>query len=108
MKTGIPENVLGANKLTAKNLSMLDDGTKSKGPKSDCAKSVISMISTLSVRNKDETSEEKKDRKKQLKDYRKVRRVEKKVNTLAFKEESIRQAKIAINNKNNVQGNRIL
>lgn len=103
--------MLGTNKLTAKNLSQLNEENgmvKSKGPKSDCAKSVISILSTLSIRNKDETPEEKKERKKQLKEYRQMRRIEKKANTEAFKEENKRQAKIAINNKNNIQGNRIL
>ncbi|KAJ3659595.1 hypothetical protein Zmor_011278 [Zophobas morio] len=110
-KTGIPLNILDANKLTLKALEKLNqenDHFENRGPKSTGIQSVISQISTLSVRPKDESPEERKERKKLLKDYRKERRLEKKTNTVAFKEEAKRQVKISINNRNNVQGNKIL
>lgn len=78
------------------------------GPKSTGAQSIISVLSTLSIRNKDETPEEKKERKRLLREYRRERRIEKKMNTEAFKEEEKRQAKIVMNDRNNVQGNKIL
>ncbi|XP_017786723.1 PREDICTED: protein LTV1 homolog [Nicrophorus vespilloides] len=110
-RTGIPIDVLDSNKLTAKALSKLNqenEGFNSRGPTSVAAQSIISTLSTLSIRPKGENAEERKERKKLLKDYRRERRIEKKVNTEAFKEEAKRQVKININNKNNVQGNRIL
>lgn len=72
------------------------------------AESVLSTLTVLSIRPKDETSDEKKDRKRLLKEYRKERRIEKKANKEVFKEEKKRQEKIMLNNRNNVQGNRIL
>lgn len=110
-KTGIPLGVFDSNKLTAKALSKLNAENaeyQSGGPKSMGAQSVISRLSALSIRNKDESPEEKKIRKKALKEYRRERKIEKKLNVEAFKEEAKRQAKIAINNRNNVQGNKIL
>lgn len=112
-KTGLPVNTLrgGDNdKLTAKALAKLDNGEvgPSGGPKSLCAKSVMSTLSVLSIRPKDETPEEKKERKRLLKEYRLERRIEKKGNAEAFKEEKKRQTHIKINNQNNLQGKRIL
>ncbi|CAH1164598.1 unnamed protein product [Phaedon cochleariae] len=110
-KTGIPLNILDSNKLTTKALNKLNEETSpfsSTGPKSIGGQSILSQISTLSIRPKDETPEERTYRKKLLKEYRKERRIEKKLNVQAFKEEAKRQVKIAINNKNNVQGNKIL
>ncbi|XP_063696159.1 protein LTV1 homolog [Culicoides brevitarsis] len=114
-KTGVPKNVFSENtsKLTAKALSKLntnssEPSSSQAGPKSLCAQSVISTLSVLSIRPKDETPEEKKERKKLLKDYRAERRIERKANTLAFKEEKRRQDQIKANNRNNIQGNRIL
>lgn len=110
-KHGIPINVLGTNKLTSKALSQLDEEYNSKhsnNVKSVGANSIVSTLSTLSIRPKGESPEDRKERKSLLKEYRKERRLEKKANTEAFKAESIRQAKIAINNKKNVQGNKIL
>ncbi|KAI4468956.1 low-temperature viability protein ltv1-related [Holotrichia oblita] len=109
MKTGMPMNVLNSNKLTAKALEGLNQqNILNNGPRSVCAESVISTLSTLSIRPKDESSAERKERKKMLREYRRERRLEKKANTHAFKEEAKRQAKIVINNRNNVQGNKIL
>lgn len=68
----------------------------------------MSVLSVLSLRPKDETPEDKRERKRLLKEYRNERRIERKANTLAFKEEKKRQQQININNKNNIQGNRIL
>lgn len=110
MKTGMPVNILGSNKLTAKALAQLDEANNfldKRGPKSIGGKSVISQLSTLSIRPKNESPEERRDRKRLLKEYRKERRLEKKANTEAFKEEAKRQVKITIN-RNNVQGNKIV
>lgn len=109
--TGIPKNVLDAKKLTTKAIDMFNKenpGFLSTDGKSVGIQSIISQLSTLSIRPKDESPEERKIRKKLLKEYRKERRIEKKMNTIAFKEEAKHQVKIAINNKNNVQGNKIL
>lgn len=78
------------------------------GPKSLCYQSVLSTLSVLSIRPKDESVEEKRQRKRLLKEYRCERRIERKANQEAFKDEKKRQNQITINNKNNVQGNRIL
>lgn len=83
-------------------------GLNYKGPKSVGGQSIISQLSTLSIRPKNESPEERKERKRLLKDYKRERRLEKKANTEAFKEEKKRQIKIAINNRNNVQGNKIM
>lgn len=110
-KTGIPKNVLGSNKLSTAAVNMFNKqnpGFHSTDEKSFGNQSVISQLSSLSIRAKDESPEEKKLRKQLLKEYRKERRIEKKNNTAAFKEEIRRQVKIAMNNKNNVQGNKIL
>ncbi|KAF7267305.1 hypothetical protein GWI33_019455 [Rhynchophorus ferrugineus] len=110
-KTGVPKDVLGANKLTTRALNQLNaqNGiSDDPGTRSFTGQSVISQLSALSIRPKDETSEDRRERKKALKDYRKERRLEKKMNSDAFKEEAKRQVKIAINNRNNVQGNKIL
>ncbi|KAJ8931609.1 hypothetical protein NQ314_015471, partial [Rhamnusium bicolor] len=49
----------------------------------------------------------KEKEKKQIKEYRRERRIEKKMNAEAFKDEAKRQVKISINNRNNIQGNKI-
>ncbi|XP_066249012.1 protein LTV1 homolog [Euwallacea similis] len=111
-KTGIPKNVLDSNKLTINALNRFDEqnsfDSPNSGSKSTTGQSVISQLTALSIRNKEETSAERRERKNALKEYRKERRLEKKMNTQAFKEEMKRQVKIGINNRNNVQGNRIL
>lgn len=112
-KTGMPMNVLHGdnNVLTAKALAKLDNGADhigSAGPKSLCAKSVLSTLSVLSIRPKDETPEEKKERKRLLKEYRNERRIERKANAEAFKEEKKRQTHVKINQQQNQQGNKIL
>ncbi|XP_072947908.1 protein LTV1 homolog [Epargyreus clarus] len=113
-KTGIPEDTLGKdNKLTMKSLAKFNSLQQNAVKDSDDdgrtnAESVLSTLSVLSIRPKDESAGEKKERKRLLKEYRKERRVEKKANKEAFKEEKKRQEKIMMNNKNNVQGNRIL
>uniref|UniRef100_A0A182R1E6 Protein LTV1 homolog n=1 Tax=Anopheles farauti TaxID=69004 RepID=A0A182R1E6_9DIPT len=104
-KTGLPENVLGpeGGKLTMKSVAQLEQhGTdKPSGPKSLCDGSVISTLSVLSLRPKDETPEEKRERKKLLKEYRAERRIERKANTLAFKHEKQLQEKSKINSQRN-------
>lgn len=103
-KTGLPMNTLGSDsgKLTMKSLAKheLDaSAPKPGGPKSLCDGSVISTLSVLSIRPKDETLEEKRERKKLLKEYRAERRIERKANTEAFKEEKKQQEKIQINKR---------
>lgn len=108
-RTGIPLDTLDGdtNTLTASKLAKLnaDGGGGGMGgggvAKSLCAQSVISTLSVLSLRPKDETPEERRERKKMLKEYRSERRFEKKANTMAFKEEGKKQVKIKINQNNN-------
>lgn len=111
-RTGIPKDVLDSNggKLTAKALAKFDLQNESvgKGGAQSVAETMRSTLTTLSLRPKDESPEDRKERKKALKDYRKERRMERKANIEAFKEEKKRQEKIMLNNKNNIQGNRIL
>lgn len=114
-KTGLPTNVLRggeSGQLTAKALSRLEDGTidagAGGGPKSLCAKSVMSTLSVLSIRPKDETPEEKQERKRLLKEYRKERRIERKANAEAFKEEKKRQTHVKINQRTNQMGKQIV
>lgn len=90
-------------------MSSLNRNNQSKtGPKSLCDQSVLSTLSVLSIRPKDESNDEKRQRKKLLKEYRNERRIERKANQEAFKDEKKRQTQISLNNRNNVQGNRIL
>ncbi|ALC40665.1 CG7686 [Drosophila busckii] len=111
-KTGLPKNVLrvGINsQLTVKTLANLDDGSSIKiGPESLCCKSVLSTLSVLSIRPKDETPEEKRERKRLLKDYRSERRIEKKGNAESFKEEKKRLTHVKINQRCNQQGSSIV
>lgn len=111
-RTGIPKNVLdgSSGKLTAKTLAQFDQENENSKPRGaqSIAETMKSTLSTLSVRPRGETSEERKERKKALKEYRKERRIERKINTEAFKEEKKRQEKILLNNRQNIQGNRIL
>ncbi|KAK6622588.1 hypothetical protein RUM43_008430 [Polyplax serrata] len=99
-KTGIAEGELNGSKLTAEVLSMLhgplDAETKPK--------SIVSYISELSIRPKNESSEERRLRKQNIREFRRDRRMEKKANTLAFKNEKCRQEKIFFNLKNSQQG----
>jgi len=102
-KTGIPKGVLGRG-LTAGALKQLDVET---GVLDEEVMSIKSRISEMSFRPKHETLEEKRDRKSNIKQLRRERREEKKANTSAFKSEKMRQEKVLINNKNNVQGIKI-
>lgn len=108
-KTGLPSDAFDqSGKLTQKSLARLqNDEKQSSGPKSLCAESVISTLSVLSIRPKDETDEERRERKKLLKEYRKERRIEKKLNREAFNEERLRQKLVDMNRKN-MQGNKIV
>jgi len=102
-KTGLPKDTLGRG-LTSAALKQLDRET---GQLEDDVASVRSRVTELSIRPKHETLEEKKSRKAAVKEIRKERREEKKANSEAFKTEKIRQEKININVKNNIQGIKI-
>ena len=78
------------------------------GPKSLCDQSILSTLSVLSIRPKDETPEEKRERKRLLREYRNERRFERKANTVAFKQEQKVQERNQINNRNNPQGKTIV
>ncbi|XP_034999059.2 protein LTV1 homolog [Hippoglossus stenolepis] len=92
-KTGIPLDVLPARGLTAKQverMTMIND-------------SDLPRVSTQ-PRSKEESKEERKTRKQGIKEERKERRAEKKANTVAFKEEKVRQQKQMLNLRTNIQG----
>ena len=101
-KTGIPKDTLGRG-LTSAALKQLDLENNSRADEDD----LKSRMTECSIRPKHETKEEKKARKNEVKMVRRERREEKKANILAFKSEKIRQEKININVKNNVQGIKI-
>lgn len=105
-KTGMPVGVFesGSEKLTVKALAKLDaeQGQPQTQNPGGRAESIISTLSTLSIRPKNETPEERRQRKKLLKEYRRERIAERKANTEAFKEERKRQEKIILNNKKNI------
>uniref|UniRef100_U5EY17 Protein LTV1 homolog n=1 Tax=Corethrella appendiculata TaxID=1370023 RepID=U5EY17_9DIPT len=100
-KTGMPKNILNGDngKLTAKSLTKLQNEATGQvaGPKSLCDGSVISTLSVLSIRPKDESKDEKRERKRLLKEYRAERRIERKANTQAFKQEKFTQETSKIN-----------
>ena len=95
-----------ARGLTASALKELD--MENDVERDDDAFTIGSRVSQLSIRNKHETLEEKRARKQAFKDFKKERRIEKKANTLAFKEEKARQEKNDMNNRRNVQGRKIV
>uniref|UniRef100_A0A8D8LRU0 Protein LTV1 homolog n=1 Tax=Cacopsylla melanoneura TaxID=428564 RepID=A0A8D8LRU0_9HEMI len=104
-KTGIPI-VPVSTKLTPSLLAHHDymhPGTEPSDVKRGPG-SVISAISTLSIRPKGETPEERKMRKNNLKDFRKERRIEKKANKLAFRDEKKRVERAFINKKVSATG----
>ena len=76
-KTGMPEE----DRLTEKGLKELN-----RQDDEQTIRSMASLISQLSIRNKDESKEEKQLRKKNLKEFMRERRQEKKANKQAFKE----------------------
>lgn len=130
-KTGVPLNVLGKPGLTKKFLDQLDQQTE--GTKKNCVEtqSIISTLSTISIRPKDETPEQRTERKRLVNEYRQVisdkcfvgqcsllmfefyifltgKKKGKKANALAFKEEKKLQEKQHINNRKNVSGIKLL
>ena len=134
-KTGVPLNVLGKPGLTKKFLDQLDQQTDGTKKNYADTQSIISTLSTISIRPKDETPEQRTERKRLVKEYRQVlsdnyflwlnilkkylmmigflffkqeRRKEKKANSLAFKEEKKLQEKQHINNRKNVSGIKLL
>jgi protein LTV1 len=133
-KTGVPLNVLGKPGLTKKFLDQLDQQTDGTKKNYADTQSIISTLSTISIRPKDETPEQRTERKRLVKEYRQVlsdsyfflikyfkkylmigflffkqeRRKEKKTNSLAFKEEKKLQEKQHINNRKNISGIKLL
>nr|CAG4650273.1 EOG090X08PQ [Sida crystallina] len=111
-KTGIPLNVLGKPGLTKKCLDqfneIVDGQAAAKDDDATETRSMISTLSTMSIRPKDETPEQRKERKKVIKEFRRERRLEKKANTLAFKDEKKRQERQNLNNRVNIQGLKLL
>jgi hypothetical protein len=76
-KTGIPLDILdGSNghgtKLTARALVRHNTGDERNHCNDDGTETVVSALSILSVRPKDETPEERSERKRALRQYRKV------------------------------------
>lgn len=72
-KTGVPLNVLGKPGLTKKFLDQFDQETGVS--KKTCAEtqSIISTLSAISIRPKDETPEQRTERKRLVKEYRQVK-----------------------------------
>ena len=71
-KTGIPQNVLGKPGLTKKFLEQLDEAGRQSRDEDGDTRSMVSTLSTLSIRPKDETAEQRKERKQMVKEYRRV------------------------------------
>ncbi|XP_071448965.1 protein LTV1 homolog [Hetaerina americana] len=112
-KTGVPLGVLRSDRnsgLTSKGLAALDRAYENEKRNGDDETMSVatSAMSRLSFRPKEETPEEKKLRKQAIKNYRKERRMERKANTLAFKEEKIKQEKILLNNRQNIYNVKII
>lgn len=111
-KTGVPLGVLRDARhsgLTSKGLAALEKSfAAERGDEDEVASVATSAISQLSLRPKGETPEERKQRKQALKEYRKERRLERKANTLAFKDEKKRQEKVILNNKKNIYNVKIV
>ncbi|XP_063237824.1 protein LTV1 homolog [Bacillus rossius redtenbacheri] len=113
-RTGMPAGVLDpapAGRLTARALARHDAtaaGPRRAAPDGDGTETVLSSLSVLSLRPRGERAEGRRERKKSLKEYRKERRLEKKANTLAFKEEKKRQERNALNMRASLQTVRIL
>lgn len=94
-------------KLTVKALSQFDSANDAAHLKPDDVKSMVSELSILSIRPKDETPEEKRERKKNLKEYRRDRRMEKKETKRAFGEDHKHEVKVNLN-RANVKGKRLV
>lgn len=115
-KTGIPLGTIDGSdsgKVTMKslarfNMEQAEFDRAQRGEDDDSiGESVMTTLSILSLRPKDETPEDRKERKRLLKEFRQERRIEKKTNSEAFKEEKKRQEKMSVNNKLNIQGKKI-
>ena len=108
-RSGLPKDVLGKSGLTASALKKLDRFNNEDVQTQDGDIDLASRVSELSVRNKHETLEEKRTRKQAVKALKRERRIEKKSNTLAFKEEKMLLKKAeAANNRNNIRGPHLL
>ncbi|XP_069786785.1 protein LTV1 homolog isoform X2 [Narcine bancroftii] len=92
-KTGIPLGVLSRPGLTSKQLERLEMINLSDLPRA-----------STQTRQRGESKEQKRLRKQAIKMERKDRRMEKKCNQAAFKAEKVRQEKVLLNLKQNLQG----
>lgn len=111
-KTGIPLDAISksSKKLSSKSLAKLEkvtDLTQNGLENHDRCGTIISSLTSLSVRPKDETPAEKKERKRLVKEQRSERRVERKANTLAFKQERMRQMRMKTTNMLSVRSSKI-
>ena len=110
-RSGMPKDVLGrgGSGLTASALKRFDleTGAADAFANHD-TRTLVSRVSELSIRNKHETLQEKRDRKKAFREHKRERRLEKKANQQAFKDEKQLQSKNEMNNRNNVQGVKIV
>lgn len=102
-KTGIPIDGTTKNqpKLSSKALAKLEkqqENTSGSDRDVDKAETIISTLSVLSIRPKDESPAERRERKRLIKEYRNDRRVERKQNAIAFKHEQLRQSQMKATN----------
>ncbi|XP_076055004.1 LTV1 ribosome biogenesis factor [Oratosquilla oratoria] len=97
-RTGMPVEHRGG--LTKRALAQLDRDAEDGKQDLDTA-TLITSMSTISIRPPGETAEERRTRKKALKELRRERRVEKKLNRSAFREEKKKQEKSLINARHN-------
>lgn len=102
-KTGIPVTAMSKaqKKLSEKSLAKLTkiEETDQMDPNDlDYNGSIVSTLNALFVRPKNETAAERRERKRLVKEHRNDRRTERKANTIAFKQEHIRQMKMKASN----------
>lgn len=111
-KTGIPVTVesKAQKKLSEKSLAKLKkiEETDEKDPNDlDCNESIATTLNALTVRPKNETTAERRERKRLVKEHRNDRRTERKANTIAFKQEHVRQMKMRASNASALKVNKI-
>ncbi|XP_064086277.1 protein LTV1 homolog isoform X2 [Macrobrachium nipponense] len=100
-RTGIPLEH-GVEGLTKKALVLHNNQIGGDSGKAQLdTETLITSMSTISIRPPGETSDERRFRKKALKELRRERRSEKKLNRCTFKDEKKRLEKISMNNRYN-------